>query len=76
MTKPEKISTEAAAAKTADELWGLFFTDQMLDEIVQHTNESIAEEVEELQYSAERMRKSPYICATDKVGKFFLQFQT
>jgi hypothetical protein len=70
MTKGEKISAEAAAADTVDKLWSLFFTEEMLDKIVQYTNESIVEEVDQLQYSAERMAKSPYIRATDKVDRF------
>jgi hypothetical protein len=69
MTKREKISAEAAAADTVDKLWSLFMTDQMLEKIVQYTNDSIAEEVEQLQYSTERMRKSPYIRPVDMVGE-------
>jgi hypothetical protein len=68
MTKDEKISAAAAQADTEDKLWSLFFTEEMLDLIVQHTNECIAEEVEHLQYPPERMRKSPYISPIDKVG--------
>jgi hypothetical protein len=69
MTKGEKISTEAEAAETVDQLWSLFITEEMLDKMVLYTNQSIAEEVENLQYSTERLRKSPYIRPIDKVCK-------
>jgi hypothetical protein len=74
MTKGEKISAQAEAAETVDELWSLFFTDEMLEKIVIYTNESIAEEVDNLQYSAERMRKSPYIRSIDKVCNVLIQY--
>jgi hypothetical protein len=67
MTKPEKLSPTAAVASTEDELWGLFFTDEMLNKIVQYTNDSITEDIENLRYTAERMKLSPYIKLVDKV---------
>jgi hypothetical protein len=70
MTKPEGLSAEAAAASTEDELWGLFMTDEILDNIVRYTNDSIQEDMEQLQYSAERMNQSPYIKPIDKVTFF------
>jgi hypothetical protein len=67
MTKAERISDEAAAAITEGDLWSLFFTEQLMDKIVDSTNQKIEEEMAELSYTRERMVKSPYICQTDKV---------
>jgi hypothetical protein len=72
MTKPEKISDEAADALTEGDLWSLFFTEPLMDKIVEATNQKIGEEMTEQGYSRERMAKSPYICETDKVCCLFI----
>jgi hypothetical protein len=71
MTKPRSLSKEAQEASTPLELWQLFFTDEMIELIVLHTNEKILEEQEERQFSAERLQKSPYIKPVDKVKQSF-----
>jgi hypothetical protein len=67
MSKPEKLSAEAASATTEDQLWGLFFSDKILDKIVHYTNDSIQEDIDQQRYTQERLRLSPYIKFVDKV---------
>ena len=69
MTKPAGISEEAKAAVTEGDLWSLFFTEEILDEIVTWTNQKIDDRILKKEYSAATLKKSPHICATDKVGK-------
>jgi hypothetical protein len=68
MTKGEEISEEAKAAKTSGDLWSLFFTEDMLDKIVQFTNDKISETIEKSRYSTEHLSKNTYIQHIDKVG--------
>jgi hypothetical protein len=68
MSRPQKLSDEAQAADTTESLWSLYFTDEILDKIVRYTNESIQAEIETMQYTANRMYKSPYIRDLDKVN--------
>lgn len=75
MSKGRTLSSQAQAAKTPQELWQLFFTDEMLDLIVERTNEKIAESCQDKSYSAERLQQSPYIKPVDKVkSKFSIAF--
>ena len=67
MSKGRTLSEEAKAAETPKELWQLFFTDEMLDLVVERTNQKIAESFLDKQYSAERLKQSPYIKPVDKV---------
>jgi hypothetical protein len=68
MRKPEGISDEAKTAVTEGDLWTLFFTEEILDQIVESTNQKIDEDFLEMSYSDERIKKSPYIVKTDKVN--------
>lgn len=70
MTKVRKLSAEAEAAGKPLELWQLFWTDEMLDVIVTHTNEKIAEVVAEKNLTREQLHKSSYIRPVDKVKHF------
>ena len=67
MTKARKLSQEAEAAGKPLELWQLFWTDEMLDVIVTHTNEKIAEELAERNLTREQLQKSPHLKPLDKV---------
>lgn len=71
MSKPRKLSEEAAAASSPLELWELYWTDEMLDIIVTHTNEKIAEELLEKDLTEEQLQKSPYLRLVDKVKNCF-----
>ncbi len=44
-------------------------TDEILDIILLHTNENIREDCARLSYSLDRLKKSPYLKATDLVGR-------
>jgi hypothetical protein len=68
MRKPESLSDEAKAAVTEGDLWSLFFTEEILEQIVDCTNQKIEEELEKMGYSEDRMKKSPYISRTDNVN--------
>ncbi len=68
MRKPEGLSDEAKAAVTEGDIWCLFFTEEILEQIVDCTNQKIEEEVQKMSYSDDRMKKSPYITTTDKVN--------
>ena len=68
MRKPEGISDEAKAAVTEGDFWSLFFTEEILEQIVDCTNQKIDEECQKMGYSEDRMKKSPYIAPTDKVN--------
>ena len=46
MDHGESISKEAEEAKSPGELFGLFFTDQMIDMIVERTNTKIRERLQ------------------------------
>jgi len=48
---------------------GKLFFKEMRDLIVLYTNQCIAESIEEKNYSAERIKQSPYIKPVDRVGK-------
>jgi hypothetical protein len=65
MSKPRSISREAQEAETPKQLWQLFFSDEMLSLIVQHTNEKIADDQE--RWTAERLQKPSYMKPIDKV---------
>jgi hypothetical protein len=67
MSKPERLSSEAAAATTEDRLWGLFFSEEIVDKMVHYTNDSIQEDIDQQRYTLERLRVSPYIKFVDKV---------
>jgi hypothetical protein len=72
MTKPEKLSDNALAAKTTAELWGLFFTDNMLDKLVMYTNDKIQETLDKKQYTPAQRRKNTHLKTVDKVHISFL----
>jgi hypothetical protein len=67
MSKPEQLSAAAQAASTEGDLWSLFFTSEILQEIVDNTNVKIEEDYLQQDYSNDRMNKSPYITTTDMV---------
>ena len=48
------------------------FSQEMCDIIVEHTNECIAEAIEERGYTAERLKRYPYIKAVDRVSANFV----
>ncbi len=67
MTKPAALSEAAKAAVTEEDLWSLFFSQQILDEIVTWTNQKIEARILQKNYSAETLKKSPHISTTDEV---------
>ena len=69
----QRLSEPAREARTAAELWLLFITEEMLDLVVKYTNEKIQEGLEKACYSQQRIRKSPYLRATDKVSYDFFK---
>ena len=68
MTKAAGISDDAKAAVTEEDLWSLFFTKEILQEIVTWTNQKIEEQILKKNYSADTLKKSPYITTTDEVN--------
>jgi hypothetical protein len=72
MTKPAGLSEEAKAAVTEGDLWSLFFTEEILDEIVTWTNQKIEDRCRQKNYSVATLKKSPHICLTDKVNDLYL----
>ena len=71
MTKPERLSAEAQAAKTPAEMWELFFTSEMQDLIVTHTNRNISDKIIKLQLKGMDVSKKSHIKVTKKVGKIY-----
>ncbi len=71
MTKPAALSEEAKAAVTEEDLWSLFFSQQILDEIVTWTNQKIEARILEKNYTAETLKKSPHMSTTDEVPNQF-----
>jgi hypothetical protein len=67
MAKKQKISDEAARAVTEGDLWSLFITEEILDKIVDATNEKIEEDFIKKAYTTEYLQKAPHIKHTDKV---------
>jgi len=67
MTKPRSLSEEAKAARTYTELWNLFFTESMLDKLVEYTNQKIDDNFVKNNYTRDRLNKSPHLRHTDKV---------
>lgn len=65
---------EAKAATTYTELWRLFFTDEMLNLLVQYTNQKISDELEAKGYTAERLQKATHIRLTDEVTILISKF--
>jgi len=65
-----RLSDQAQAAVTPKEHWLCFFTEEIRDLIVKHTNEKIADSIQEKKYSAERLQQSPYIKPVDRVRNF------
>jgi len=61
-----RLSPQAQAAVTPKQHWQCFFTDEILELIVEYTNMKIAESILEKEYSAERLQQSPYIRPVDK----------
>jgi hypothetical protein len=68
MTKAEGLSAEALAADSVMDLWSLFITDEILDQVVQYTNVKIGEDLERNQYPREYIAKNPYMKPVDKVN--------
>lgn len=68
MTKPRRLSREAQEADTTLELWKLFFTEKMLDLIVERTNQKIEEDLANTERTAEFLKKSPHLKPVDKVN--------
>jgi hypothetical protein len=69
MSRPRCISTEAKEAGTPKEIWQLFFSEEMLDLIVLHTNQKITEEQEE-KWTAERLQRCSHMKPIDKVSYY------
>jgi hypothetical protein len=76
MTKGRSLSREAQNAETPLEHWEIFFTEAMLDLIVEHTNEKIREDLAKEKRSAGLMEKSPHLKLMDKVKYFHLGLQS
>ena len=64
---PPQLSDQAKVAETTAELWQLFITEEMLDLMVQYTNEKIQEDLQQANHPIERLKNSTYIRTTDKV---------
>ena len=60
-TKPRALSEEAKAAESPVELQQLFFTEEMLELLVRYTNEKIAEDIHQNQYTEDRLKKAPHL---------------
>ena len=60
-TKPRALSEEAKAAESLVELQQLFFTEEMLELLVRYTNEKIAEDIQQNQYTEDRLKKAPHL---------------
>jgi hypothetical protein len=74
MSKGRTLSKEAQEAKKPIEFWELFFTAEMLDLIVDHTNEKIQAEIanrRQVTGSDEFLKKSPHLKTLDKVRNSF-----
>ena len=56
------------------DFWSLYMTDEILDELVLHTNESIEEDFIGKAYDADYLSKAPHLKLTDKVQMFVLVF--
>jgi hypothetical protein len=67
LTTDRRLSAQAQAAVTPKQHWECFFTDEILELIVEYTNMKIAESIQENEYTAERLQHSPYIKPVDKV---------
>jgi hypothetical protein len=67
LTTDRRLSAQAQAAVTPKQHWECFFTDEILELIVEYTNMKIAESIQEREYTAERLQQSPYIKPVDKV---------
>ena len=72
MTKGQSLSAEAKAAKNIADLWSLFITPQMVANITRWTNQKIQEDMDQHQYTREKLRKCPYLKHTDEVKCFAL----
>jgi hypothetical protein len=70
MSRPEKISAEAEAAKTTADIWELFITPEMVTNITRWTNQKILEDMDEHQYSRDKLLKCPYLKTVDEVDVF------
>jgi hypothetical protein len=71
MIKPTAISEEAKAAVTEGDLWSLYFTEKIINEIVTWTNQKIEYKIEKKNYSEDTLKKSPYISTTDEVSGLY-----
>jgi len=67
MFKKKELSTEAKAAVTEGDFWSLFMTEEILDDIVQCTNDAIEEDFIKKAYTPEYLAKATHIKHTDKV---------
>jgi hypothetical protein len=68
MHKPEQLSPEAQEAKTAADIWGLFFSDTMMSKMVKYTNDKIQETLDKKQLTLEQIRKAPHLKPVDMVS--------
>jgi hypothetical protein len=72
--RPRTLSGEAQQAEKPIEFWQLFFTDQMLDLIMEHTNQKISADIDDrrrLTGSDVFLNKSPHLKLVDKV-KYYM----
>lgn len=73
-TRPRTLSREAQQAEKPIEFWQLFFTDQMLDLIMEHTNQKISADIDDrrrLTGSDAFLIKSPHLKHVDMV-KYYM----
>jgi hypothetical protein len=68
MSKSEELSDAAKAATTTEDIWSLFITDDILDEIVMYTNQKIDEDILKAKYSKDYLEKNNHITHIDKVS--------
>lgn len=61
-----RLSTEAEEAESEIDLWRLFFTDHILGLILRHTNERIAETIQELERRGKEPKTYAYVKSIDK----------
>ncbi len=72
LNEREEVSAKAKDAKSTEDLWGLFMTDQILDSIVKYTNEKIHSYLAHLHIKhaaniKEHLMKRPWVKTFDKV---------
>jgi hypothetical protein len=73
MSKREGLSPRAQAAVRIVDIWGLFFTPEMMMKVVRYTNEKIQETMDKNTFSRADLKKKPHIKSVDLVSsRFFM----